>query len=64
VALVAQNGNVQIDGGSSLKAVTAKQITMTGGATLTYDAGLISDVFSSGPGGSWTVIKGTYIIID
>jgi Tfp pilus assembly protein PilX len=64
VALVAQNGNVQINGGSSLKAVTAKQITMTGGATLEYDAGLISDVFSSGPGGSWTVIKGTYIIID
>lgn len=64
VALIAQNGTVQINGGSSLKAVTAKQINMSGGATLIYDSGLISDVFSSGPGGSWTVVKGTYAIID
>ncbi|HMQ02110.1 MAG TPA: choice-of-anchor R domain-containing protein [Candidatus Doudnabacteria bacterium] len=64
VALIAQNGNVLINGGSSLRAVTAKQITMTGGATLVYDAGLVSDVFSSGPGGSWTIIKGSYIILD
>ncbi len=64
VALIAQNGNVQINGGSSLKAVTGKQITMAGGATLVYDSGLISENFNSGPGGSWAPIAGTYVIID
>ena len=64
VALIAQNGNVSISGGTSLKAVTAKQITMTGGATLEYDSGLINANFSSGPGGSWEVVEGTYAIIE
>lgn len=64
VALVAQDGTANINGGSSLKAVTAKQITMTGGATLTYDSGLISENFNSGPGGSWAPVAGTYIIIE
>jgi type II secretory pathway pseudopilin PulG len=62
VALVAQNGNVIINGGSSLKEVTAKQVTMSGGATLYYDSGLISENFSSGPGGSWQFVPGTYTI--
>lgn len=62
VALIAQNGNVQINGGSALKQVTAKQVTMDGGATLNYDSGLISENFSSGPGGSWQFVPGTYVI--
>lgn len=62
VALVAQNGNVNIEGGSSLKEVTARQITMSGGATLYYDSGLISENFSSGPGGSWSYTPGSYVI--
>ncbi len=64
VALVAQEGNVNISGGTSLKAVTAKQITMTGGASLIYDSGLINENFYSGPGGSWAPIAGSYIIIE
>ncbi len=62
VALIAQNGNVTISGGSSLKQVTAKQVTMDGGATLYYDSGLISESFSSGPGGSWEFVEGSYVI--
>ncbi len=64
VALIAQNGNVSIAGGSALKAVTAKQITMSGGATLQYDSGLINANFSSGPGGSWGVVAGSYSITN
>jgi hypothetical protein len=63
VALVAQNGTAQINGGSSLKQVTAKQIVMDGGATLYYDSGLISENFSSGPGGSWQFVPGSYGIL-
>ena len=62
VALVAQDGTVRINGGSSLKAVTGRQIVMEGGATLYYDSGLISTNFSSGPGGSWEFVPGTYVI--
>ncbi len=62
VALIAQNGNVNINGGSSLKEVTAKQVTMTGGATLYYDSGLINEDFFSGPGGSWSYTPGSYVI--
>lgn len=62
VALVAQDGTVSINGGSALKAVTAKQVIMTGGAELTYDSGLISENFYSGPGGSWAFVPGTYVI--
>ncbi len=64
VALVAQNGNVHISGGAVLKAITAKQITMDGGATLTYDSGLVSENFYSGPGGSWEFVPGSYAITN
>jgi len=63
VAIIAQNGNVDIEGGSALKQVTAKQITMEGGATLLYDSGLINANFSSGPGGSWKYQPGSYVIV-
>jgi len=62
VALIAQNGNAHISGGSSLKEVTAKQVILDSGATLTYDSGLISEDFSSGPGGSWHFVGGSYQI--
>jgi len=62
VAIIAQDGTASINGGSALKAVTAKQIIMSGGATLTYDSGLINANFSSGPGGSWEFVPGTYAI--
>lgn len=62
VAIVAQNGNVHVSGGSALKALTAKQITMDGGASLQYDSGLVNSNFSSGPGASWSMVPGTYVI--
>ena len=63
VAIIAQDGNVLINGGSALKAVTGKQITMDGGATLLYDDGLINANFTSGPGGSWQYQPGSYVIV-
>ncbi len=64
VALVAQSGTVQINGGSSLKAVTANQIVMSGGATLEYDSGLINENFFSGPGGSWEMTPQTWQLLE
>jgi hypothetical protein len=62
VALIAQNGTANLAGGSAMKAVTAKQIIMTGGATLTYDSGLVNANFYSGPGGAFAIVPGTYVI--
>jgi hypothetical protein len=63
IALVAQNGTATVNGGGALKALTAQTIEMTGGATLTYDNGLISTEFLSGNGGSWAFLPGTYTIL-
>jgi hypothetical protein len=64
VALIAQDGTVRVSGGSNMKAVTARQIVMTGGAQLTYDSGLINANFYSGPGGSFTIAPGSYVITN
>ncbi len=64
VAIVAQSGTAYIAGGSALKAVTARQIVMTGGATLTYDSGLVNANFYSGPGGSYAISPGSYVIVQ
>ncbi len=53
VAASAQYGNINLSGGASLKAVVGNSITMSGGTTVTYDSGLASPSFSSGPSGGW-----------
>lgn len=63
VAIIAQDGNILINGGSALKEVTGKQITMSGGATLIYDSGLVNANFTSGPGGSWQYQPGSYVLL-
>ncbi|MDQ3076561.1 MAG: hypothetical protein M3Q63_00690 [bacterium] len=55
VVLVAQNGTLKMSGGVGARSVTAKQIIVTSGATITYDAGLANLNFSSGPSGGWNV---------
>ncbi len=62
VGLVAQNGTIAISGGSALKAVAAKTISMSGGSQLIYDSGLVNANFTSGPGGSWNFMPGSYVI--
>lgn len=55
-----------LEGGASLSnqadvtALVANTLTMANSATLTYDQGLAGAQFSSGPGGSWQIKKGTY----
>jgi hypothetical protein len=62
IAVIAQNGTAHITGGSQVRQVTANLISMDSGATLTYDSGLVNADFSSGPGGSWAFVPGTYSI--
>lgn len=55
IAATAQSGNVALSGGASMKAVVGNSITATGGTTITYDAGLASPSFQSGPSGGYVL---------
>jgi hypothetical protein len=55
VVINAQNGTIEFEGGAQAKQATAYRIVMTGGTTVTYEAGLANPVFESGPSGAWTV---------
>lgn len=56
----ALNGGAQLQNSAQVSALISKSLTMQNGAELFYDQGLASSSFTSGPGGSWQVIKGTY----
>lgn len=55
IAANAQWGNVALSGGAAIKAVVGNSITITGGSTVTYDSGLASPSFQSGPSGGWNL---------
>lgn len=57
IAVSAQNGTVSLAGGCQIKAATAKYITVSGGSTVNYDAGLASPVFQSGPSGGYAIVN-------
>ncbi len=59
----AAHGLIPLANTVSLKEVTAYKIHLQNSANVTYDTGLPSSVFESGPGGSWSFIPGTYAII-
>jgi len=56
----ALEGDASLSNNASVTALVADSLTMGNNATLNYDSGLASSSFSSGPGGSWQPIKGTY----
>lgn len=56
----APKGAVELANGASFKEITAWKIELGNNAVLTYDSGLASTVFSAGPAGSFSLIKGTY----
>lgn len=56
----ALDGGARLQNSAQVNALVAKSLTLQNSATLNYDAGLASAQFSSGPGGSWDIKKGTY----
>ncbi len=55
IAAAAQEGNVALSGGAAIKAVVGNSISVTGGSTVTYDSGLASPSFQSGPSGGYVL---------
>lgn len=59
--LYAGDGTIHFNNlGGSAKEITAKTVVLDPNATVSYQTGLSSVVFSSGPSGSYNIIKGTY----
>jgi Tfp pilus assembly protein PilX len=56
----ALNATVSLGQSTHATAIIAKGLTLGQSTILTYDNGLASTDFSSGPGGSWAIKKGTY----
>lgn len=51
----AGHGEIQLNNSASLKEVTAFRVHAKNTASVTYETGLASLLFSSGPSGSWTI---------
>lgn len=58
----AAHGLVTLSQSVSVKEVTGYRIALSQTANVVYDSGLPSTVFESGPGGSWSLVPGTYAI--
>lgn len=54
IILVAPYGGVVLSNTAGANQVTAKNITLNNSATITYNSGLTSSSFSTGPSGAWT----------
>ena len=58
----ASHGLATLSQSVNVKAVTAYKIALSQSASVTYDTGLPSTAFESGPGGSWVFVPGSYAI--
>lgn len=58
--LYAANGIADISNVSHLTELTAWKVHLENGVSVNYDSGLASPFFTSGPSGSYSLVKGTY----
>jgi hypothetical protein len=58
----ASHGLATMEQSANVKEVTAYKISLSQSANVTYDSGLPSTLFESGPGASWTFSPGSYVV--
>lgn len=56
----ALEGTAKLSQTADVTSIVAKQLQMSQSAELTFDSGLASAQFTTGPGGSWQIKRGTY----
>lgn len=63
-ALVAYAGHglITMEQSANVKEATAYKISLSQSSNVTYDSGLPSTLFESGPGASWTFDPGSYVV--
>ena len=59
----AGHGLIQIQNSVDLKEVAAWKIRALNSSEVIYETGLANANFSSGPGGSWEILPGSYVIV-
>lgn len=55
ILLYARLGDIKLQNNASVKEVTGYKITLQNSANVTYASGLQNALFTSGPGGTWTI---------
>ncbi len=60
----AASGYIEIDNNASLKEVVANKLRIKNNAVVTYESGLASLLFTSGPGGSWEIQDQSWQLIQ
>ena len=55
VIIYAPNGTVQLSNSALVKQITAKTISLSNNAVITYEQGLASTIFTSGPSGGYDI---------
>lgn len=63
VLLYAPNGFINLHNNVNTTQITANKIKLANGSILTYNIGLTNINFSSGPGGSWKFLPGSWRIV-
>lgn len=56
-------GTIDANNNASAKQLTGYSIKLNNNVTITYTNGLSNSNFSSGPGGSWAFVSGSYVIV-
>lgn len=62
VILYAPYGTVDVSNNASGNQITANKLTLSNNSSVNYVSGLQNASFSNGPGGSWAIVPGTYVI--
>lgn len=62
VILYVPYGTITLSNNAGASEITAYQIQMNNNAIISYVSGLQNSSFSNGPGGSWAVVPGSYVI--
>lgn len=57
-------GTIDVSNNASTTQLTGYAIHLNNNAVVNYASGLQSLTFSSGPGGSWAFVPGTYVIVE
>ncbi len=64
VILYASKGTISLNNNAGANEITGYGLSIGNNATVTYVNGLQNATFSNGPGGSWTVVPGSYAIVQ
>lgn len=64
VIIYAPHGKIDVNNNATANEITAYLLHLDNNATVNYVSGLQNASFSNGPGGSWTYMHGSYVIVN